>query len=152
MNTTEIVRILQSNKGTSKFFLGVFPINRLPTYKLKVPSLLIVNTAPSYHPGEHWIAIYVSFKRIEFFDSYGRFIKNTYLLNFFKLQTKYNKVYYNNIQLQSFESFTCGHYCCMYALHKSRKKALKAFIRQFSENFVENDKYILKLFKRSFLK
>ena len=54
-------------------FLGVRPCDQLPkTIIRKLPAMLVINTHPSYMPGEHWLAIYITEnKHGLFFDSFG---------------------------------------------------------------------------------
>lgn len=119
MDTIQIVTSLKRNKYTRKIFYGVYPIDKLPDHIYKKPSLIIINTAVSTHPGEHWIAVYVPLayrKPLEVFDSYGRILNYKYLKNLIKRNTSVNKVVFNRKVIQSPFSSVCGHYCCMFCI------------------------------------
>ena len=51
----------------------VYSKNTLPyTVHGGVDKLVVCNTAPAWHPGEHWIAIYIDKSGVgEYFDSMG---------------------------------------------------------------------------------
>jgi hypothetical protein len=67
MNTKDIDRFVRG--ACRGVFQGVYSIDTLP----ETPLLLVCNTAPSYKPGQHWVALYVnSRRRGEYFDSFGR--------------------------------------------------------------------------------
>ena len=74
----------------------------------------IVNTAPSTHPGEHWVAMLMIDKYPEYYDSYGlpppKPIHN-------KLSRHYKKYRYNHKQVQSAFATTCGAHC-IYFIYK----------------------------------
>lgn len=152
MNTLDIANVLRNNKFTRPLFKGVFPIDRLPEKKLKLPSFVIVNTAKSSHPGEHWFAIYIPKygRYIEIFDSYGRVFSNNFITKFLQINSKKKERLFNNIQLQGTLSDVCGQYCCVYGYFRSRGRSMDEFLRQFSGTFDENDRKITKLFKRFF--
>ena len=38
-------------------FLGCFPLDGLPSFPTSFPKSMIINTQPSGHPGEHWVAV-----------------------------------------------------------------------------------------------
>lgn len=152
MNSLDITNVLRENKFTRRIFMGVFPIDRLPDSKLKLPIFVVINTAVSSHPGEHWIAIYIPKygKYIEMFDSYGRFFSNNFITKFIQINSKKKIILFNSIQLQGPFSSVCGQYCCVYGYFRSREKTMDKFLRQFSGKFVENDRKISDLFKRYF--
>lgn len=87
---------------TCENVLGVFPadqITRLNTYKG-----LIVNTKPSRHEGEHWLAVYNDGKCIEIFESFGE-LNEKYSIDF---KTIPNNVNFNKVSIQGHDIFVCG--------------------------------------------
>ena len=66
MNSNQIRRFL---KGC-KCFIGVYPRDQLPVIKT-LPCALVANTDDSKNPGEHWVAMYFSRTKTEYFDSFG---------------------------------------------------------------------------------
>ena len=85
----------------------------------------ILNTHPSHRPGEHWLAFFSDpiTCKLEFFDSYG-FPSNFYNLSSSSVITStpsscFSLVASNNVQLQSYTSSVCGHYCLLYLYLRS---------------------------------
>lgn len=152
MNSIEISEILSRNKYTRKIFKGVYPIDVLPNGKIKPPFLIIINTAKSSHPGKHWIAIFVPTGSctVELFDSYGRYIENKYLTNFFVTHSKTHTVLYNNKKLQSHVSEICGQYCCVYGYYRARGISMEDFLDTFSNSVHENDRKLMMLLQEKF--
>ena len=78
MNTIQITRALKQDPTTSKTFCGVFPSDKLPQTIEKYPCGIVANTDPNDKPGEHWIAMFISFeqkgssKKGSFFDPLGK--------------------------------------------------------------------------------
>jgi hypothetical protein len=71
LSTKDILQGLISDPYAKRYFLGVFPRDKVPRIT-KYPSSLIVNTDKQGERGEHWLAIYVDkYKNCEFFDSFG---------------------------------------------------------------------------------
>ena len=69
MDAYRIQKLLKQRCG--RIFLGVFAIDRLPKALLpRRPLLLVCNTAPRDHPGEHWITLFIDICG-EYFDSLG---------------------------------------------------------------------------------
>lgn len=90
----------------SENVLRVFPADQITRpYKG-----LIVNTKPSEHEGEHWLAVYNDGKNIEIFDSFGEPNKK-YSINF---KTISNHINYNKVSIQCHDTFVCGHYSIFY--------------------------------------
>ena len=57
MDTIEIRRKLREDYFCKGVFKDVLPIDKLPL-KIKYPSSYVVNTDPSYMPGQHWLALH----------------------------------------------------------------------------------------------
>lgn len=149
MNSMEIKNIMQSNEKTKKVFKGVYACDRLPKRITRKPACLIVNTDPAHKPGTHWIAIYISKSgKSEYFDSYGN---PPYLKSVINFMYRHGNGYiYNMKQLQSLFSSYCGNYCCQYILHRSHGCSFKTFISSFSNSTINNDKILIKNFRKNF--
>ena len=74
MNTRQLDTLLRQDPAVGPVFRGVHPIDRLP--KLK-KGAYVINTAPSTHPGQHWVAVYGEDTKMDYFDSYGRYPPKT---------------------------------------------------------------------------
>ena len=57
MNEIVIKKALQKDIITSKINNNVYAKDELPEY-VPYPTVMVVNTKPRVHPGEHWLAIY----------------------------------------------------------------------------------------------
>lgn len=150
MNTKQITNALLHNKSTRKYFQGVFSSDQLPKRVFRRPAIIIANTDPSYKSGQHWIAFYFhDFKTAEYFDSYGQQPLNSEFLKFLNCNSK--KITINKQQIQGYFSDTCGHYCLLYSLYKSKNKSMKLFVNQFkSTDYNFNDKKVVKQCKKFF--
>lgn len=124
--------------------LGVFPadqITRLNTYKG-----LIVNTKPSGHEGEHWLAVYNDGKSIEIFDSFGE-PNEKYSIDF---KTNSNNVNYNKASIQCHDTFVCGYYSIFYLFFRVRGLSFQEFMSLFSPICKMNDKYVVRFITHTF--
>lgn len=146
MDSKEIEICLRQNNFSSKFFRGVYSVDKLPTKKMEKPSSFIINTDNSNGPGIHWVAIWMSKgKRIEYFDSFGLPPMNKEIIDFININGK--EYIFNNKQIQSNNSKTCGKFCVIFILFRSRKISYSSFINLFFKNKKLNEYYIIKLFK-----
>ena len=129
MNTVQI----NSRMKNVPNFIGVFPINRLPHVRQTTFSF-IFNTDPSHEPGTHWIAVYVTPERAEYFDSTGeRPLITDYLR---RLQ---RAVYYNNHMIQAKESIACGAFACDFIKRRCRGETFCEILDSYSRNRLFND-------------
>lgn len=136
MRTDEITNILQ--KRCRGIFLGVFPLDRLPSrLPAKRPLLLVCNTHPHFKPGEHWVVLYIGKdSRGEYFDSFG----TKPCLTFERYLNKYcNHYVNNNRQIQSVLSQFCGHYCIFYCLFRSIDYDINDVVKCFTLDTTLND-------------
>ena len=75
MNILEI-----NNEMKIDCFKGTFSCDAIPKIKYKQPIAIIINTDPSYKPGEHWVALFINNNIAEYFDSFGgKPIKEIYI-------------------------------------------------------------------------
>jgi hypothetical protein len=135
MNTTQIERVLKKNCPN---FQGVIAVDQLPLVLPDGKDLhYVVNTDPSYRPGQHWIAVHIDEKdRGEVFDSFGEEPP----LPFKKFMNRHCVTWvYNKRQLQSVASKFCGFYAIFYCIFKSRGKSMNDIINCFSHDTIRND-------------
>ena len=151
MNTQEIELCLRQNYFFSQFFRGVYAIDLLPIKKFKRPSSIICNTDNSNGPGVHWVAIWLPKNgKAEYFDSFGIKPLNTEIEIFLKMNgIKYE---FNPKQIQSSKSNSCGKFCILFILFRSRKILFKNFLNLFSTDLNYNEKLINQLFNKIYLK
>ena len=146
LNTNEIYKILFKDEFAKKDFKKVVPFDCLPNHP-DYPSSFVVNTDPRGQKGEHWLALYYDEKGVcTFFDSFGN-NPNYFGLDKY-IQRTSTKYEYNNMQIQSLFSNTCGYYCIYFILLKSRGYNLIDIQNLFSKtNFNMNDYLITKIYK-----
>ena len=115
MNSTQISKVL--NKHV-EHFEGVYPIDVLPSKHIK-PSIIVINLDIHYMAGSYWVALCFSDNGYaEYFDSYG--LPPYKLENMSYLQNHSISWAFNRHRLQGFTSNVCGHFCCVYAIHRAR--------------------------------
>lgn len=138
LNTMDLYRCINEDDFARASFLGVFPRDRIPSI-YRFPCSFIINTQPSYRPGEHWLAIHYDSKRnCAFFDSYGLPPSFYSLENFIKTTSFAFST--NTRQLQDFDSSACGYYCIYFILLMSREFNLNDIVSLFSkDDFKIND-------------
>lgn len=143
-----------------KLIGGVFACNQLDSLQFTNDSdiALIVNTDPSTKPGTHWQALWIPktsnnnhYRSCHFFDSYGTPPSNEYILKFIRKSSQVTV--WSDKQMQDFDSFVCGEYCCVFLSYMTRGLSYSSFYKQFDEDlshFDKNDKKTIKLFKSIF--
>lgn len=143
MNTKSLKCAINCDRILTEHVIGVFPADHLPEHVKNTPCGFIVNTDPSFLPGKHWVAFFVSSAyHGEFFDSYGHepLFYNQYFMDFF---TRNNlRLTYNNTRLQSEFSNVCGQYSLLFLLYRTRQLSQVNFLESFSDNFSINDEYV----------
>ena len=122
MDTIQIMEICRKLVPLKSRFQGVFPLDRINKINLKRNHSYIINTAPSTHKGEHWVAVYFNGNRIEYFDSYGNKPKREIEKWIREKRTKY---IHNKRQVQGPLQATCGAHCIYYLYHRSQNVKMK---------------------------
>ena len=159
---TKIKEIQKNKQGlTSKFlieillnlpnFIGVFPQDYLLSINIvKFPVCFIVNLDLSSQPGSHWIAVNITEKTIEVFDSFG-FDKSTWIhepliLSYFL--NCYSKTHRLKIspRLQSNLSNLCGVYSIFFLIFRL-SYSFSEILHLFSTDFNLNSTIMLSFFK-----
>lgn len=141
METPQIMQILMNDSFTKGVFRGVFPLDGILPPE-KYPSAYVFNTDPRGQPGEHWIAIYLTFdQKGEYFDSYGLPPLQHQFLSFLK---KHSLTWaYNDITVQSLTSDVCGEYCIFYLLQRCRGHSLNTIVNMFSRTHTEDNDFLV---------
>ena len=115
MESSEFIHFFNKVPHIQKHFLGVFPIDKLPT-KMPIKTFLIANLEPSFMKGSHWIAFFKLQKHeLEIFDSLGT--KINYIIPFLKFSTKLNLLY-NETIYQSNDSKLCGKFVITFCVER----------------------------------
>ena len=65
--TLQIDQVFKENE----YYLGTFPMNRLPDLPKSFPKSIIINTDPANKVGDHWIALVLTHQRAFYFDSFS---------------------------------------------------------------------------------
>ena len=127
MNTAQISKVLTKHV---EYFQGVYPIDLLPSTLIK-PSIIVINLDKHYMPGSHWVALCFSDSGYaEYFDSYGLPPYKLEIMSY--LQNHSISWTFNHQRLQGFTSNVCGHFCCLYALHRARGRSMTSFTSMFT--------------------
>ncbi len=125
MNTAQLNSILSTDCEVSRFFIGVFPSNKIPYVE---QGCMVINEDINTKEGSHWVALFKFDNGIvEYFDSYGR-----------QPTAKWIKVYLTGEvvvvckkQVQSLFSETCGHHCVYYLWHRARGVAYEDIVASY---------------------
>jgi hypothetical protein len=117
-------------------FQGVYSIDTLA----ESPRLLVCNTDPSYKLGQHWVALYVDFRRHgEYFNSFGR--KPPAIIKDYMNRHCVDWLF-NAKQLQSAVSDYSGFYCCFYCVLRCRGVDLTRIVDSFTNDTGFNDSIV----------
>lgn len=143
--------VLQDPLSTS--FIGVFSRNRIPLNN-STPAGYIVNLDDFSEPGSHWIAIFITDKCFNVFDSYGRDLNNDrYISSFLRSYSNKRKYKYSPFILQQSTTSTCGLFCVLFIMMMSRGYTLDEFVNIFNlENQKCNDEAVVKYFSDKYKK
>ena len=104
-------------------FIGAFPQDKLENLFIrKLPVCLIVNLDLSNKSGTHWIALNITEKSVEVWDSLAfskSYLKKfgKYLLTFLK-QFKTGRSFLTCQKIQSDFSHLCGFYCIFFLIYR----------------------------------
>ena len=114
------------------------------------PSIIVINLYKHYVLGSHWVAVCISDSGYsEYFDSYGL---PPYKLEIMAFLHRHSISWtFNRHRLQGFTSSVCGHYCCIYALHRARGQSMTSFVNMFvPARYTCNDKKTVRMFCAQF--
>ena len=130
---------------TREAFLGVFPMDTLPSFISSYPVLLVVNTQSHNLPGEHWIAIFIDKnKRGEVFDSFA--MPPNILLS--RWMNRFSSTWKTNFRsFQNPLSATCGAYVIYFILKRLSVRSLHDISLSLSAQPHVNDKHVVDFYK-----
>lgn len=150
LTNTQLEKLVElyADDNTKAAFLGVFPINQLPTEVKDYPVLLIVNTQTHNLDGEHWFSIFISKERRrgEVFDSALQpiDIRVMHWLNRFAHQWRRNHLIY-----QSPLSPICGAYALYFVLNRLHYPSMKELLLPRELNYHPiNDSFIQEWYEK----
>jgi hypothetical protein len=139
MNTQQLNDILGTDGGTRKLYKGTFAMDKVPPI---VDGIYVVNTDCSHLPGQHWVCYYVDNSKIEFFDAYGN------VTDFYIGLPEADQC--NLKKLQGSRSSSCGQWCVLYLLYRSRGFTMTQIVRLFSEDLDDNDHTVVEFVNERF--
>lgn len=106
---------------------GILSADQLRHLRATPGSFYIVNTAPSYRAGVHWVCFHIPVDRrepVEFWDSLGQTPEH-YTPDFVSFLRRLGRPYlYYNERLQEKGSTLCGAYCLYYIVNRCRDQSL----------------------------
>ena len=150
MNSLEIKNILSHDRVTKKYFLDVFPSDQLPVRIVHYPACFVCNVDSSTESGSHWLAFFLSSPdEGEFFDSYGnvpRYFKGPIS----EFASRYSRMNYNPLILQSSITAVCGQYCVYYLYSRCRGQTLQKILSNFVTKNVCNDRLVYNFVAKRF--
>lgn len=103
---------------------GVYAVDKLPQSPPSDTSF-IVNSAPANSKGEHWLAIRILPKEVEFFDSYGQAPWRYPLLYAWLQDLRKLRIRYVTQRIQGNKAY-CGAYCFYYLSERPFSPSLYA--------------------------
>ena len=142
MNTLQLHNILSQDAHVGPVFKGVHPADGIPPLN---SGAYVINTAPSTESQGHWVALWVSSKDVEYFDSYGQTPSSC-----IQVKLKGRRVTCNDQMLQSPLSAVCGQYAVYYLLHRSRGMSLASILKDFGSDVDDNDQYVYDFMEQSY--
>jgi len=145
MDTTTLKTFLRNmTRGCPRTLVDVIPCDGLDHLQIShyKEAYLIVNSKPSSHQGEHWVAMHLKRKssgsfRIYFLCSYGLGIE--FYGDHFKNFVHGHETIQNTVQLQSRNSDVCGQYALFFLHSRKHGCCLMAIYCKFSHNTRIND-------------
>ena len=129
MDTLDIKRILSSDRRTRYSFVDCAARDVFTRLLASVPGegewFYVFNTEYSGQGGEHWIAVRVDEKRVDFFDSYAQH-PSVYPDVSRAMAVTGRKLSWNTSPVQGVMSTVCGDYCVLFCLLAARGWSMKS--------------------------
>ena len=153
MESSEFSTYLTKFPSILKLFKGVYSFDKIPS-RIKINHFLICNTDKSSGSGKHWFCFYrVNRNLIECFDSLGiNDEKKSNLIHACNFSHEVNLTF-NNTQIQSSLTDTCGKFCLMFIVERLHNPDLsfdELLNTIFSEEVLENEKVLEAFFSEIF--
>ncbi|GBN49343.1 hypothetical protein AVEN_111543-1 [Araneus ventricosus] len=147
MYASQIHRILSSGKDATKYFIGVFASDTLPS--VREEATIVVNTDTHDQEGSHWLAMHIQDKKhLQFFDSYG-FPPTAYGVFISSYSQQFTNIKWNKIHLQSSSSNVYGYNCVFFILKISKGYTMDCILHDFDRN-KQNDFRLYQYFKKRY--
>jgi hypothetical protein len=100
-------------------FMGVFPLDRLPSHIGPPPKSFITNTDTSNLPGEHWLAVsYENGGIVRAFDPLGFFYPPLLVAKLHHFPN--TRVIYNRKMIQNPFDTSCGLHCLIFLKNRAQ--------------------------------
>lgn len=128
MNDHEISTLLLSDPCTKKFFRGVYSRDNLPNVSGK-ENYYVVNLSLTHEEGTHWIAIYKSTYKTEYYDSFGFPPLHEEIKIFLG-----DNFTYNDVQIQHPFSVVCGQHTIFYIVQRCKGVSLLKIQKLFKNS------------------
>ena len=133
MNTKELNAVLYADPLVR--YGGTRARDQVPRGLVRnLPVSYVFNTDNSESPGSHWVAVYLTESRVEYFDSYGfpptRLMLGNKLISFLHRQSK--RIHFNAERLQSPNTAVCGQYCVLFLQLRSRGCSMKKIVSELT--------------------
>ena len=150
MDSFQLKRVLEADALTKSSFRGVYASDQLRALPkpLHLPASYVINEDIASEKGSHWVVLYINeHRKAEYFDSYGeppikpiqRFIR----------RLTWSPSTRNNVQLQNFNTQTCGPFCLLYLVRKAQGYSLENMIQTYfttnTSKLLQND-YLVRNF------
>jgi len=150
MDELELEQCLSTHSKTKNHFRGVHARDELCTKIPAAGDLFIVNTDLRSESGTHWLLCYFTNDGSAlYFDSYG--VQPFYPEIEEFLRCKKDTYMYNKQRLQADTSNVCGHYVAYVGSQLCAGRDLPSIRKPFSSNnYVDNDKLVVALFRCEF--
>lgn len=143
LSTANIDTILKRNDVTKGTFLGTYPACMQPISKKKTYAF-VTNTDDHTSGGTHWNAWYVESGYLSFFDSFGRSWDDADFPMYYRdLGAQFRDIEHSQVQIQGFDSWTCGHFCINYIYTLCLGMNYQDFLDNYSRDYVKNDLFVL---------
>ena len=141
MNTRQISKVLTKHV---EYFQGDYSIDLFPL------TFIVIYLDKHYMPGSHWVALCFSDSGYaEYFDSNGLPPYKLEIMSY--LQNHSTSWTFNRHRLQGLTLNVCGHYCCLYALHRARGLSMTSFTSMFTPaHYRCNDIRAVRVFRAQF--
>ena len=110
-------------------------------------SYYILNLDISKNPGTHYVALAIRKKKVIFFDSFGRKLKNKFIVT--KLMNLgFTNLTYSNMCVQSpLDSKLCSYFCVAFLI-SIQEKSFEKFLSLFNEtDLMKNDRICINIIK-----
>jgi hypothetical protein len=133
MDTSDLVRILSTDRRAAPLFAGALPRDSFVELarEARRDYAVVFNTHASHQPGEHWIAYVRLNGRGRYFDSYGR-PPDAYPDVALALRDSRPPagLVWNGQQLQGLTTTACGDYCVLFTLLACRGWTTRRFVER----------------------